>query len=424
MIVGSSARRVITPVDLPVVLGGHTGGSYSSRVDSDLEVNVLCLEDGMKRIVLISLDLLYVTQDLRCIILQGLQCLGLDEASVFTAASHTHSAPAIDRTKPLLGTPDGEYLHFVAEQTIACVRECLTAPSPEVRVTAQRGRVNIGTNRRYARVLRFSREGVQWNRVGMAPNASGITDPTVTIIQVRSGGQMIACIWSAACHPTGIPDRHQVSSDWPGKVRDGLRLAFGSGTLPILFFQGFSGDVRPPSGTTDRGLPRLLRRALLGPVFASMTWTEYLEWARSVTLEVCQILRTVPIEIMGTELSSTRLSAPALLFAGGAESLPSVSFHMVRIGTIDIVGASAELVSGYAYMLREMSPRRLVVPVGCIDHVIGYWPTAQMISEGGYEVDGHCQSFGITRCAESIQERVLQGFDELLDSRRPPSQSA
>ncbi|MEI2715411.1 MAG: hypothetical protein V9E98_00105 [Candidatus Nanopelagicales bacterium] len=100
--------------------------------------------------------------------------------------------------------------------------------------------------------------------------------------------------------------------------------------------------------------------------------------------------------------------------------MPPVSFHRVTVGGVTLVGASAELVSGYAVHVRAMAPEMHVIPVGCIDHVIGYWPTNQMFEEGGYEVVEHCPSFGISACSSDIEESVLKQFARILSGTCNP----
>lgn len=88
--------------------------------------------------------------------------------------------------------------------------------------------------------LRIPRLGT----VVTAPEPAGTVDRTLRLIElVNEAGDVLAMGWGVACHPVCSPDRQAVSSDFPGVVRDRLREP-GAG-LPVLFFQGCSGDVRP-----------------------------------------------------------------------------------------------------------------------------------------------------------------------------------
>ena len=205
---------------------------------------------------------------------------------------------------------------------------------------------------------------------------------------LRSGDRTLAYLWSAACHPTGLADGDKISAHWPGVVRETLRGRGtlqhpGASNLPVLFFQGFSGDVRPPSGGTKTGFAAAtLQRLRLGPTFAPLDAMEYAEWSQSVADHIARIAAQCTPHTESLALSCARIELPASRFALGADSLPPVSFQRVTVGDITFVGVSAEPVSGYARQLRSLMPGKQVIPVGCIDHVIGYWPTAGDVPRG------------------------------------------
>lgn len=430
MLRARGTTRNITPSELPIHLGGYANGTTATRVDSPLEVNCLVLTDGAETVVLVSLDLLYVTHALRGAVIRGLTDLGVGESNLFIGASHTHYAPAIDETKPALGLPNSEYRSEVADAIIDAIRDALTGPQSLVSIESAASPTSIGVNRRRRRLLRVLRGGIEFNHVAMCPNPSGPTDPIASVVSVRAQTRALAYVWSAACHPTGLAEAGAVNAHWPGDVRKRLRQLEATEDprgedLPVLFFQGFSGDVRPPSGSVKSGpIAALFRRIRLGVTFEPLDWTEYSDWSRAAADQIAAIALECSPSTSTPRLSAVRHEYPAMTFAVGAYDLPPVSFQRVSIGDIQLVGVSAEPVSGYADSLRSLVVDKHVIPIGCIDHVIGYWPTQSMIREGGYEVAGHCRSFGITACDPDIQSKVLQGFTHLLangDTSQPGS---
>jgi hypothetical protein len=414
-----AVTRLLTPRDLPVRLGGYSEGECAVRVESDLEVNCVAISDGSETLVLVSLDLLYVTHALRERVTRGLADLGIQSQALFISASHTHHAPAIDETKPLLGEPETEYRDSIATTIVESIRDALTGPRSTVEVRVATGEASIGENRRRRRLVRLTKRGLRINEVATGPNPDGPTDSAVSVVELRTEGGTLAFIWSAACHPTEIGTGKLVSAHWPGVVNRKLRGLHASESdatngPAVLFMQGFCGDVRPPSGERPRGLMAALRRIRLGRTFAPLSEKEYSRWSESAADDVCAIaLRTSELA-RPNSLDCARTEKPATDFANGAEGLPPVSFHRVSLGDIVIIGVSAEPVSGYASQLRALVPDKLVIPVGYIDHVVGYWPTAEMYSEGGYEVTGHCSSFAITSCRPDIEEQVIRGCREVL----------
>ncbi|MEI2715410.1 MAG: hypothetical protein V9E98_00100 [Candidatus Nanopelagicales bacterium] len=125
MLEARAVRRTITPERLPIELGGYAQGERASSIDSDLEMNCVALTDGVETAVIVSLDLLYVTHALRKAVLAGVADAGVDDSSLFMAASHTHYAPAIDETKPLLGTPDIGFRDQMLSTIVEAIRDAV-----------------------------------------------------------------------------------------------------------------------------------------------------------------------------------------------------------------------------------------------------------------------------------------------------------
>jgi hypothetical protein len=393
----------------------------ADEVESDLEVNCVSISDGSQQVVLVSLDLLYVTQALREALLERTAAFGVTNETLFVAASHTHYAPAIDDTKPLLGRPDPEYFRQVVQATTDAIEDVSIGPRTSVHLATAAGRVALGVNRRRRRLLRIAHRGLEINQIGMAPNPTGEVDSIASVLRfVSHDGATLAYLWSGACHPTSRGEAALIGADWPGVVRQKLRELTRRGSereadVPVVFLQGFSGDVRPPSGRRGQHtLKSLLLRVGLGPRFLPMTSGEYVAWTESIGHEVAGLAQRCEILAGDHQIVSARHELPAAGFARGSDRMPPVSFHHLGIGPVSLVGASAEPVSGYASRLRAMAKDKYVIPVGCIDQVIGYWPLERMFAEGGYEVVHHCRSFGISACDPEIEQKVLHEFRSIL----------
>jgi len=417
-----ASSKLISDLKFPLSLAGYAGTRTANHIESPLEVNCVCLTEGEQKVLLISLDLLYVTHGLRASVLKRIQDLGISAGQLFMGASHTHNGPAIDETKPLLGEFDGESLKSVTESVVDAILATINSETHQVKVVIAQEEIEFGINRRRRRLIRVSKRGIQFRRVDMGPNPGGEIDPVVTFIGFRNDEQLLACLWTAACHPTGQPDTSALSADYPGLVRKRLRQQFSAmdfgehSSLPLLFFQGCSGDIRPPSGRASRwSMKNLIKRIRLGPLFHPLSNTEYEQWTSQFAEKVCQLAsRCKEIRDEGT-LEYSRLERSASEFAIGASDSPPVSFHGVRIGSLVVIGASAELVSGYAPLIRPLTSDFLLIPVTCIDHVIGYWPMTYMFQEGGYEVDQHCRYFMIDACRPQIESLMLGHLKRIAD---------
>ncbi len=80
----------------------------------------------------------------------------------------------------------------------------------------------------------------------------------------------------------------------------------------------------------------------------------------------------------------------------------------MRLGPGLGIGAiSAEPVADYAPALRSRLGG-VVLPVGYIDTVFGYLPTARMLGERGYEDGGFMEAFGLSGSFRPELERVVR----------------
>ena len=113
------------------------------------------------------------------------------------------------------------------------------------------------------------------------------------------------------------------------------------------------------------------------------------------------------------KISAARASIP--LGELGLEGIAPLTLHAVNLGAnIKIVGLAAEPVYEYAAILEELYKGACIIPVGCIDHVFGYLPTAEMLPEGGYEADGFLRWFGLSGCfTPGFQQVVISRLAEL-----------
>lgn len=385
----------------------------ASRLDSRLEANAVVLFDGGEPAAIVTADLLYVGGDVRRLVLEGLDGR-LAEDRLFTAASHTHSAPGTSPVLPALGEVKPAYVRFVAAKISGLLVRLLEAPTEDGTLRAGQSLANHSVNRR-RRQRSIGREK-HGSSTRLLPNLRGPRDETVSaVILGGEDGQPGCVLWSYACHPVCFPDVHAVSAEYPGVVRSLFRCQFRD-DLPVLFLQGFSGDTRPRAILTAGARGRLNTLLNRHP-WHRYSAAEWEAWARSlggaVHRAASHALRSQPLD----ERVTTRRTEESLGWAF-APAPPDRSFtmHMVSLGpALRIVGASAEPLSSYSAQVRRLAPPGLTITAGCIDETFGYLPTASMLHEGGYEVDGFRRPFGIEgQFLPSIERAFLERVEELL----------
>ena len=396
----------ITP-DRPLPLAGYADRRGPSRGVADpLELNALLLRAPGQSVAILTADLLFVTAELKARLLEAVGAkLGLDEASLLVAASHTHTAPAVDASKPRLGVCDAAYADLVAGRATELLGQLASIDPVPCHIDYRTGSADHAINRR-----RPGRRGVR-----TAPNPGGPRDETVHLLTFSDQtDRPIAVLWSYACHPVGFPARTKVSADFPGVVRRALREAHGA-ELPVLFLQGFAGDVRPrETGATTRFARRLVE-LVVGPLFATFTPEQYRSWAEGLADRVVGVARGA--------LRTRRPFAPVCRreriglssLVTGATAGRDVTFQRVSLDPgLHLVAASAEPVTAYGAALRRICPGA-VLPVGYIDSVFGYLPTAGMLGERGYEDSAFMTPFGLSgRFRPDVEGVVRSAWERLV----------
>lgn len=344
-------------------------------VDRPLEANGILWTLGAERHLLVTVDLLYaggLEEALR-------RELGLD--SVHVLASHTHFAPAVDPQLGRFGVADLGYIGWVLERIATAAR----AAQPLVEPTLRRSTADTGdlfVNRR----LPTLRRGVnvpKFGRVVSAPNFTGTVDRSLPIHRLDSGGRTRVVLWSAACHPVCFPHRDVASPCYIGRVRESIRVV--AGDIPVLFIQGFSGNVRP--NWTTRRPPRDLGKFagyVLGGFqrFVGQSPEEYDAWTQALTDRALDAFNRAAHEQAEPWLGSTQTVEAREL--RGWERTPRLS-RIDLTPTATIVAANAEVMSEQVSGLAAAFPGRTVLPASCAGEVIGYWPTDEILREGGYE---------------------------------------
>jgi neutral ceramidase len=391
----SAGTADITPETAVPLAGSEFRTGVFQRIADRLEANALVLRQEGAPIVFVSVDLMFVGQELRSGVLARLGAAVPDE-SLFFAASHTHFAPATDDRRPRLGRMDPRYLEQVCERVTGLVSRLLREPLVPATIEHVQGQANHAVNRRLRARWHLSRRGLLVDAVVGAPNPSGPRDESIHLLRVsRSDGRPLAVIWSYACHPVGFPRPLEVTAEYPGRVRRRLRDDL-TPDLPVLFWQGFAGDIRPPELDRSTSLATRATRLLLGPRFDRFSGEEWEQWADSLAARVADTASGAPRRPVNGPLRARRVTRPLENFVLGTSDERQVAFHGVRLGSeLTVVGISAEVVTEYGALVNSTFDGSINIPVGYIDEVYGYLPTARMLREGGYEASWFLRPFAL-----------------------------
>jgi hypothetical protein len=298
----AAGRRVVEPRAFPVAIAGHGAASVADRGADPLEINALLLTSNERKCLLISFDLLYVGGPLERQLRSELSGRhGLKDSDVLLFASHTHFAPPTDPTLPALGPYDSAYAAQIAAAVADLAAELFAAPTTPCRLETRRGMLAHSVNRRRPRKWpTYTRSrGWSFDRVSFGRHESGPRDDTATLIKVLAAGSgaTLAIFWHYACHPVGRVPANVTSADFPGIARRALRRIEGP-EVPILYLQGFCGDIRP---NLEQRPPRTLQERLRNFVHAvagvyemGASEQSWKAWASSFDAGITDIAATTP----------------------------------------------------------------------------------------------------------------------------------
>lgn len=410
----------------------NLGGSYSigclpvevskSFDPKGLEVNLILVNDGRNEVLFLSIDAMYIGPEIRSFT-EELFGEGFKPEQIFMAASHTHNAPGLDATKPDLF--DYSYEFTQATKTALELLHSRLAKSQYIESTISETEFFPEgiVNRRKAPPAWMVKLGLMSGGFLQLTNLKSTPKISATSLAFWNEGRLLCCICVYPCHPVAYPNKSEVSADYVGSFRDAIRRQNENGPgkkqPAFVFMQGASGELRPKSESAGRvgSLREVLFRVLIGNPFGRFGSEDYELWANSRAEELVSAIssgKRKSASKLDIRIDASRLEVPlSQHFRLDLESARKISFHVVQLGELQLVGVSSEISWDFSREIRAVLPTdKNQLLIGCIDDTFGYTPSESQITEGGYEVDGWLTSFGLIP-STSAEQRV-EGLKALI----------
>jgi hypothetical protein len=378
----ASVKVDITPATTQWLLG--YGARQSTGVHDKLYHRIVVMDDGTAPFVLISTDIALFAPSFYDDFCRRLkQETGIDSQRVWWMATHTHSAPELGPA----GLPrvflSNRYTHEPDAAYAAQVTQALLDGIKEARAKLTPAAVTVGSSISLANINRRAR-GAD-GKIYLGLNPDGPVDRQLNLIRVEktdSPGGLIALIVNYAMHGTVLgPGNLEISADWAGAVAGFVEEKIGA---PLLVANGAAGNIAPIYG--------------IEPDFKSGHLTQF-----NVLLgeRILAANRSLGPPLADAVLSSGEkiIETPRKTGLGWPEELAAYSrvsssgTPMVRIpvrflklgGDAVIWAAPLELFCEIALRVRNESPFAHTFYFGYTNGWLGYLPTRQAFSEGGYE---------------------------------------
>jgi neutral ceramidase len=410
----------INPTD-EVYLGcGSESPVDASNILDRLEANIAIVwsEDKASKVAMISIDSLFLGSAL----VDGI-CTGLTgtfkKEEIFLAATHTHTAPMIDETKPRLGIRNDNYARMLVEKIVQAVSRIALETPTSVTLAKYTAKLGGVVQRRNNRMFELSRFGLKLNPTLQRPNLrrKAIGAEATFAEFLDDSGNVMTALGVIPCHPVAFMGRGFISADYVAGLRTEFRESVCAGReTPFVFLQGASGDLNPwwkPSWL-DEGLVKVIDQFVNGVRFPSPAFSieDLRQWCKlriqELVSERVEYLRSPTRPSNGVEVESELHVFPLADFLKDAAGLKTrqVYLHQLRIGCFSLLGVSAEVTSELKKEIGDHLGNAELV--GCIRDSFGYAASSRQYQEGGYEVEGHQWHFSITHLDAVHPGQLLQ----------------
>jgi hypothetical protein len=403
-----------------IPLAGYSARSASFRgVDKELEANVLIILSNGAPVIFIAVDTLFVDADFHSALARSIE---IDSGRLLLVASHTHNAPALCQSTPMLGMVDREYFESCIQRISDAIRTKMSTRFTKLEAASNTFAGKFSVNRRrpswvlnYDELRRGSLPKLK-RQIALTRNPHGFADNTLRVWALFSiSGKMEAIIWSIAAHPAFYPEANVVSPDFPGTVRSKLRSQFGN-DLSVFFVPGFAGSAIPDFPSA---FPATLKQAVarclpFHPLLPYQTMRSYLDYCTTIAQNISTLVQGMNAAVDCSYIAIESLQSPAIFVDRGGARI-SLNISALGFGELgSMVVSSGELVGEWLPLL-NIESTSIATGYGAGRPL--YVPTSAQLEEGGYEVEGFQMPFGLCGSfSEDIDSSVKCSFAKVLSN--------
>ena len=236
-------QKITPPVGTEIA--GYGPHDETWEIHDDLWLNILIMDDGVRKAALLGFDLLGMEyQTVHEIRTRCAALAGTPEDAIVLSCTHTHGGPHTRGGWKL--RRNEAYCNQLIQWTEDAFRAALSKEWTETEVYFYSGRAYVNTSRRYCgpdnvcQTLFKHRE--------LEPLSDGVTDPEIGMLFFRDTAtrQPVEVVVNYAAHPLASHCRglggHAVSADYPAVIR---QLITDNTRAHCTFVSGAAGDMFP-----------------------------------------------------------------------------------------------------------------------------------------------------------------------------------
>ncbi len=408
------AKTDITPrVGVELTGFGPFLNRYSIGVRDKLWARAMALEQDERRVVLISCDLIGVSQSITAQVrrLVG-ESSGLPPQAIMLHTTHTHSGPNVAGYHGW-GEMDAPYREILPQRiaeaairALACLRETSV-------FHAETPCAGIGVNREYDLDAPPLEEVLQesWR-----PAKPELTDTTCHVVRFETDGKLVGFFSYFGCHPVVCcQSTRYIHGDYCGVATNMLEREH-PGSIG-LFLQGAQGDVNScvvhkPEAEALLALDviasryaRAVRRGLveaqpvrvdsLGCILRTVSFSRKpldLDQLRLLLAEEEKIMHAPDASDSDRNVRMATVNALALrqwiaAAEAGKVEAPPTEVQGFRVGPILLLASPFETFQAIKNDVKARAGPSVTLVLGCTNGALGYAPDHTAAARGGYAAD-------------------------------------
>lgn len=355
------ARADITPlsgIETMIGMGGRVSAEY--EINDPLMAKVVMLETEEKQVVVVSLDLIWTETEFMSDIRENIRtATGAD--NVICALTHTHGS----------GRPGEDYYERTLPLIVAAAQQAQQNLEPAEGAYGRR-ELQEGYNRRA--VQTDGTVDMLWNNRDRLPTAPTDDEVGVLTFTAQADERVIATLVNYSVHPVISMNFDQliVSADYPGVMARKVEAQLGG---ICVFFLGAAGDINPFDAD-------MFRYATAPETFAQVELVGHV-----LAQKVLEASRSPQFSVGQPTLSFEKNLVP---LAERTTGRGSTTTRGVEVDTL-VIGTNFALatIPGEPFVelgtdLKSRSPLAATWVVANANDYVGYLPTIQATTEGGY----------------------------------------
>ncbi len=419
-----AVRKEITP-SVGIDLSGYIRRFGSSEgIHDPLWANFLWVENGIDHVLLISLDVLNISEEFSLRAKAGIsEELNIEKNSILIASTHTHSAPGIHLFRSGVRR-DKTWEEKVLHTLITGSKEALKRIKKAF-LGIGTSQVTLGKNRR---------------------KEEGTTDPCFSLACFLDERDIpMAILANYGCHPVVLDEENLlVSADYIGYFRHHLNNLFSS-NITTLFFTGATGNVDPIErgsfAAADKLGKKLAREAV--------NLIKNVKLKSSISIKTEKETLRIPYgwipssqeaeKVYEDSLSlyeeakkkgnreDIKIKKAFLLWAEDVRKkaldnqLPSYlncELQCIKLENAVFLAFPFELFSSISLLLRDKSSIENLFMLGYANGYYGYLPDEASFFEGGYEIEEAFKYWGLLPLSSQAGSLFLERALSLIEKVR------